>query len=139
MKQRHLARQVAVQVIVSLLLQDADPEEVITFVHEDLNERLASRSFLTLLVYGVLQNREEIDKHIQYFAPEWPIVKLDPVERAILELGSFELTATDTPPAIVINESVELAKEFGDDTAGKFINGVLSSLARHIGKIPAPL
>jgi N utilization substance protein B len=135
MKQRHLARQAALQVLTSLLLHADEEEKLISYVHKEFAERLADTVFLQELVGGVRQNQEKIDEVIVEFAPEWPVAKLDPVERSILELGIFELLYTQIPAPVVINEAVDLAKEFGDDTAGKFINGVLSSVARKHEKI----
>ena len=137
MKLRHLARQAALQVLVSLLLNDTDKATVLAYVHKEFAERLPERGFLELLVDGVLEHRSELDETIQRFAPEWPLHKLDPVERVILELGSFEVLKTDTPAPVAINEAVDLAKEFGDDSAGRFVNGVLSSIAREAGLLSA--
>ena len=135
MKHRHLARQAALQVPTSLLLHKDDEERVISFVHKECAERLTQTDFLRELVYGVRKHQKEIDEVLQTFAPAWPVEKLDPVERSVLEMGIFELLYTDTPAPVVINEAVDIAKEFGDDTAGKFINGVLSSVARkHLSK-----
>ena len=67
-----------------------------------------------------------ITKH----APDWPLEKIASHDRAVLYLGVYELMYTDVPPAVVINEAVELAKEFGGDRSSKFINGVLSSVNR---------
>ncbi len=135
MKLRHLARQAALQVLVSLLLNDEDKQTVIEYVHREFAERLPKRDFVESLVNGVLEHRGELDGQIGKFAPEWPVEKLDPVERAVLEIGSFEILKTETPAAIAINEAVDLAKEFGDDSAGRFVNGVLSSIARASGAI----
>jgi N utilization substance protein B len=129
MKPRHLARQSALQVLVSLLVsQDDDPKKVLSFVCREFSPQLKDIGFLESLVFGVLMHRCDIDAKIQKFAPEWPIGKLNSVERSLLEMGTFEICYTDTPVPVVINEMVELAKEFGDDTAGKFVNGVLSSI-----------
>lgn len=136
MKHRHLARQAALQVLTSLLLHDDKEENVIAYVHKEFAERLPDSDFLTELVQGVRTNQEEIDTTLAEFAPEWPVEKLDPVERSTLEIGIFELLYSKTPAPVVINEAVDLAKEFGDDTAGKFINGVLSAVARKHEKIP---
>ncbi len=135
MKHRHLARQAALQILASLLLNPIEPKEVIGFVHKEFAPRLKKADFLESIVFGVLKHQEELDKRIAHFAPSWPIEKLDPVERSILEMGCFEICQSDTPAPVIINEAVDLAKEFGDDTAGKFINGVLSSIARDHGKI----
>ncbi len=136
MKLRHLARQATLQVLVSLLLNDEKRETVIEYVHKEFAERLPKRDFLDELVDGVLSNREELDEKIRQYAPEWPIEKLDPVERVTLEIGCYEILNTDIPAAIAINEAVDLAKEFGDESAGRFINGVLSSIAREAGSFP---
>lgn len=136
MKHRHLARQAALQVLTSLLLHTENTEKVIEFVHKEFAERLTDDAFLKDLVYGVQKEREVLDAKIYEFAPDWPIEKLDPVERSILEIGAYEILCTETPAPVVINEAVDLAKEFGDDTAGKFVNGVLSAIARDINKIP---
>lgn len=130
MKQRHLARQAALQVLTSLLLHDDDRERMTAYVHAEFADRLPDAEFLRQIVDGVIACRPEIDDKIQQFAREWPVDKLDPVERSILEIGCYEIIKTKTPAPVAINEAVELAKEFGDDTAGKFINGVLSAIAR---------
>lgn len=135
MKQRHLSRQAALQALTSLLLQGDEEEKVIDYVHKEFAERLTDISFLQELVHGVRKYQKEIDIILENFAPEWPVEKLDPVERSVLEIGIFELVYTQTPAPVIINEAVDLAKEFGDDTAGKFINGVLSSVARKHKKI----
>jgi N utilization substance protein B len=134
MKNRHLARQAALQTLVSLLLHPEKAEDIIAFVHKEFAPQLTNITFTTNIVLGVLEHQSQIDEIIQKFAPEWPIQKLDPVERTVLEMGTYELYHTDTPPAVIINEAVDLAKEFGDDTAGRFINGVLSSISKTISK-----
>ncbi len=130
MKLRHLARQAAVQVVTSLLLAEQKPSEAIEYIKTEFAPRLHKDEFLREVVDGVLNNRESIDEKIEQFAPEWPIAKLNPVERAILEIGSYEIMFTETPVAVIINEAVELAKEFGDESAPRFINGVLSSISK---------
>ena len=132
MKNRHLARQASLQALVSLLLHTEEPEAVIDFVHKEFAPQLNNISFTKNMVLGVLEHQKDIDEKIQEFAPEWPIEKLDPVERTVLEIGTYELCYTDTPAAVIINEAVDLAKEFGDDTAGRFINGVLSSISKSL-------
>lgn len=135
MKGRHLARQAALQALTSLLLHKEEVEVVLEFVHKEFASELNNPKFFQELVRGVHEFRSEIDEEIAIFAPQWPIEKLDPVERSILELATFEILKTNTPAPIVINEAVDLAKEFGDDTAGKFVNGVMSSLSKKHGRI----
>ncbi len=80
------------------------------------------------LTEGVRERRSEIDKHIQRFAPAWPVGQLPAVERNILRLALYEMHyRPDTPRKVAINEAVELAKVFGAETSPKFVNGVLGS------------
>ena len=66
---------------------------------------------------------------IQRIAPEWPIEQMAPVDRNILRLAAHELLfGEDVPPKVAINEAVELAKIFGSDSSGRFVNGVLGTL-----------
>jgi N utilization substance protein B len=85
--------------------------------------------FLLWLVAGVLSYRERLDGLIHHYAPEWPVEQLAIVDRSILRLALYELgaAASDTPPKVVINEAVELAKSFGGDSSPRFVNGVLGA------------
>lgn len=129
MQSRHLSRQVALQALASLFLEAGDAHERFSFVHKEFAPRLVNPEFSQSIFEGVLKNQKAIDEHLARFAPEWPIEKLDAVERAVLEIGTFEILFFKTPVAVAINESVELAKEFGDESSPKFINGVLNALA----------
>jgi N utilization substance protein B len=91
-------------------------------------------SFDTDRFFGMIKHLSDLQKSLTEYAPEWPLDKIAPHDRAVLYLGMFELLHTDVPPAVVINEAVELAKEFGGDKSSKFINGVLSSVNKAKGK-----
>jgi len=136
MKYRRAFRECAMQVLSSLLIIENDPEETLCFVKKNFAPKVAEKdNFLDSLVFGVLENRIEIGEKISKFAPEWPLEKMDPVERAILEVGIFEILKTDTPIPVILNEAIEIAKKFGDDTASKFINGVLDAVARSVNQL----
>ncbi len=76
-----------------------------------------------------MDNKDEIYEVMQKQAPEWPVERIAPVDRAILEIGIFEiLHSDDVPPIVAINEGVEIAKTYGDMNSAKFVNGVLSSV-----------
>jgi len=76
--------------------------------------------------------REELDKEIATSAPQWPIDKLNRIDLSILRLATYEMINSDTPPKVIIDEAVELAKEFGGESSPSFINGVLGDiLKRH--------
>ncbi|MBI4157843.1 transcription antitermination factor NusB, partial [Candidatus Woesebacteria bacterium] len=80
------------------------------------------------LVKEILSKKEEIDADIQKAAPTWPTDKLNKVDLAILRLAVYELKFGETPPKVVIDEAVELAKEFGAEASSSFVNGVLGTI-----------
>lgn len=90
---------------------------------------LEDTDFVRGLVKGVIDNMAEIDSVIEQNAPEWPIDQITVVDRNVLRLGIYELIyLKDIPPKVAINEAVEIAKKFGGENSGKFINGVLGTL-----------
>ncbi len=108
-------------VVNHLLTKGGLSEENTDFTHE--------------LVGGVIQNREEIDEHIQSLAPAWPLEQIPMVDRNILRLAIFEiLLHNKVPVKVAINEAVELAKIFGSDNSPKFVNGVLGSVSALVSR-----
>lgn len=86
------------------------------------------------LVEKTVTNKDEIDKIIEKAAPEWPIGQVAIIDRNILRLAICELEYFNTPPKVIINEAIELAKTFGSETSSKFINGVLGTVYRESKK-----
>jgi len=85
------------------------------------------------LVSQVFSNLEKIDAYISKYAPEWPINQITVVDRNVLRLGIYELVFSEKiPPKVAINEAIEIAKNFGGESSGKFINGVLGSIYNEI-------
>lgn len=86
--------------------------------------------FCRVLVNGAWEQREQLDRLIEQAAPHWPLYQMPPVDKAILRLAIWELRfhAQPAPPKAVINEAVELAKHFGGDQSGRFVNGVLGAV-----------
>lgn len=83
------------------------------------------------LVKLILENLGKIDQAIAHCAPEWPIEKIGKIDLAILRLAIYELTVAKTePPKVIIDEAVELAKEFGGETTPSFVNGVLGTVLK---------
>ena len=80
------------------------------------------------LTQEVLKNKEKLDGQILKAAPQWPIDKLNRIDLAILRLAVYELEGGETPPKVVIDEAVELAKEYGGESSSSFINGVLGTI-----------
>ncbi len=80
------------------------------------------------LVEKILKQQKKLDKLIEKAAPQWPVDKLNRIDLAILRLAVYELENGDTPPKVVIDEAVELAKEYGAESSSSFINGVLGTI-----------
>ena len=78
----------------------------------------------------VVKLAAKLDKKISLSAPQWPIDKLNKIDLAILRLAVYELTKTDTPPKVIIDEAVELAKEYGSESSPSFVNGVLGNILK---------
>ena len=128
---RRKARVIAVQVLYEI---DGSDHEVASALGTRLDEAAAlpdADAFTRKLVYGVLANRQEIDKIIATHAPSWPIQQMAMVDRNILRVAIYEiLMAGETPPKVAINEAVELGKIYGADRSPMFVNGVLGALMR---------
>lgn len=130
MKIRRRARMVAIQALYEVDLTNHLPENVIEQRIEDAKLPGQGIPFARHLVQGVLESREHLDSLIQRYAPEWPIEQMSPIDRNILRMALFEFGIDgQTPVKVAINEAVELAKLFGSDSAPRFVNGVLGSLA----------
>ena len=96
---------------------------------------LQEHGFAAELTKGVVENMPAIDAIISKAAPQWPIDQISIVDRNILRLGLYELLYEDkdaVPPKVAINEAIELAKNFGGESSGKFINGVLGTIYKEI-------
>ena len=131
MSNRHLARTIALQTLFAWDFNgrnDNKLEELIADNFSNFAPQFDDGGFVKDLVFGVKEKIQEIDKHIIRYATEWPLDQITAVDRNILRLGMYELLFTEIPPRVAINESIEIAKSFGGDSSGKFINGVLGAL-----------
>jgi len=91
----------------------------------------AVRSFADELIRGTLENRDEIDGYLEKQTAHWKLERLAVVDRNILRLAMFELLfSKDTPPAVVIDEAIEIAKKFGAEESAAFVNGVLDGFLK---------
>lgn len=104
----------------------------------DLMQQLFSASFdkkqSAKNVKPILEHAPELDAKIQKAAPEWPIDKIAKIDLAVLRLAIYELTVDKSqPPKVVIDEAIELGKEFGNQNSPKFINGVLGTILKEMG------
>ena len=137
---RHLSRNIALQALYEIDAVDHDPSDTVTRWAEDQRAGETATAFARELVMGVLQEREELDTLLQGSAPLFPVPRIAPVDRAVLRLAIYELLHVPaTPPKVAINEAVELAKEFGGDHSGRFVNGVLGDVMERHGAAIAAL
>ncbi|WP_047984171.1 transcription antitermination factor NusB [Ornithinibacillus californiensis] len=124
---RHEAREKAFQILFQLDLLDEDMELTI---QERLNEE-EKDDFLHRLVNGVVKEKQSIDTEITASLEKWSFNRLPSVEKTVLRIASYEIKhLEDIPDNVSINEAVELAKQYGDEKSGRFVNGVLSKIIK---------
>lgn len=131
MSNRHLSRTIALQTLFAWDFngkKDGDIEKIIVDNFSNFAPNFDDGGFVRDLVFGVRDHIIEIDPYIVKYATEWPLEQITAIDRNILRLGIYELLFTITPPRVVINEAIEVAKSFGGNASGKFVNGVLGAL-----------
>ena len=139
MASRHLSRSIVMQSLYEWDFSGKKPEILKPIVEKNIGEfgpGLEDSTFVWELILGVVKHIAEIDKIIEKAAPEWPIDQITIVDRNVLRIGLFELLygkKDEVPPKVAINEAIELAKTFGGESSGKFINGVLGTVYKEIG------
>jgi len=129
-KVRRRARILALQALYEI---DSTHHPVGTVLDQRLTEDPLTEEgqvFARELLTGVIQHQVELDELIQHYAPEWPVDQMAVIDRNVLRIAIYEFFIGKlTPTKVAINEAVELAKLFGSDSAPRFVNGVLGSLA----------
>jgi len=127
MGKRHRARELALQILYQLDIRKERSEQILQEFWEENDTEKDVRNFANTLVKGVEEKRLEIDKLLTEFAFNWNLSRMSVIDRTILRLGSFEiLFLKEIPPAVSIDEAIELAKTFGNDNSSKFVNGILN-------------
>ena len=140
MANRHLSRSVVLQALFEWDFcgkHDKSASEIIARDAKEFAPGVADVSFMDELMKGVLAKHSELDDIIAKAAPEWPIDKISPIDRNVLRLGLYELLFADrdeVPAKVAINEAIELAKTFGGETSGRFVNGVLGAVYKEMGE-----
>lgn len=131
MSNRHLSRIIVLQTLYEWDFRpEADVDDLVERNVENFHEPV-DREFIDRAIRGVIDGREELDQTIAAAAPDWPVEQIASIDKTILRMAIYELRQeTETPPRVIINEAVELAKAFGGDNSSKFINGVLGTLYR---------
>ena len=132
MKPRTRARALALQALYEIDLSNHPPADVFKSRLEETSLPTDLAEFARQLIFGVLPLRADLDELIGRYAPEWPLDQIAAIDRNILRLAFWEFAVQrETPLKVAINEAVELAKLYGSDSAPRFINGVLGTLADH--------
>lgn len=134
---RRQARMVALQTLYEYDVAHHPPVEVLErhMVERHLPPKVVE--YASELVIGVCDHLADIDAHIQSAAPEWPLQQMARIDKNILRLAIYEILFNTTVPAkAAINEAVELAKQFGSDTASRFVNGVLGTIFNRAHQTP---
>lgn len=142
MSNRHLARRFALQALYEWDFWGCDRDPV-SICERNIERWMVEESesfdetpFAVGMVKGILEHQAAIDQTITTFAPDWPLEKITTIDRNILRIGVYELLYNfEIPSKVAINEAIELAKSFGGDSSGRFVNGVLGAVYRdQLGK-----
>lgn len=147
---RRLAREIALQSLYQMEMNDVSAREAVcTAIEEaeqdnegnlDLSNEKISPQYIEELVFGVAENKAAIDELIGDYLKGWKLDRLSKVDRQVLRLAAYEmLFKDDVPPKVVTNEAIELAKHFGTEESGKFVNGVLGKMMLDRDKIKETL
>ncbi len=139
MANRHLSRSIVLQTLFEWDFNGMQPniKETLSRNIAEYGPGLDDDAFMITLLEIIFKKRVVIDEIISKAAPDWPIDKISAVDRNVLRIGMAELLfgdRTQVPPKVAINEAIELAKTFGGENSGKFVNGVLGAVYKEIGE-----
>ncbi len=129
MSRRSKARELVVQMLYQV---DSNADIELSVIHEQIRERLLDDpemfEFAWKLFSGTAEHKASLDEKIEATATNWSISRMAITDRNVIRLGAFELLHTDVPPAVAINEAVELSKTFGSKDSSPFVNGILDKI-----------
>lgn len=135
MGMRRDARELAVQFLFQRDFQSEDlPKELAAFWLEwGITGR--TKDFAEALVLGVEEHRQDVDERIRNYAENWDINRMDVVDRNIMRLALYEMFyCREIPPVVSINEAVDIARDFGGEESGRFVNGILDRALRDLSR-----
>ncbi|WP_141506005.1 transcription antitermination factor NusB [Paenibacillus luteus] len=143
---RRLAREIAVSSLYQMEMNEVTASDAVDMLMDELREENeigadpseigSTDEFVRELVLGVMEHKQAIDGMLMQFLTGWHIDRLSRVDRQVLRLASYEMVfRDDVPPKAAINEAIELAKHFGTEESGKFVNGVLGKLLSEIEEL----
>lgn len=130
---RRKAREVAFKVIFQVDQVDADPHRAFKYLLQDNNLADKDREFSWDLIMGSMAHLEDIDGKISTYARDWSINRMSAVDRNIIRVAGYEIMFYEnSQPVVAIDEAVEIAKKYGDDTSAAFINAILDKILGEI-------
>jgi transcription antitermination protein NusB len=136
MSNRHLARTMVMQILFTWDFNGKNPQadfdELIKNNFENFAPGFNDHGFVDSEIKGVMAHLDKIDALITKHAPDWPLDQITIVDRNVLRIGAYELLfVEEIPPKVAINEAIEIAKTFGGESSGKFVNGVLGAIYKN--------
>lgn len=147
---RRVLREIAVQSLYQMEMNEVDSAEAVSMLlseaaEENETERVIGdeakvKEIVLELVNGSWAAKEDIDAVLTHYLKGWQVSRLSRVDRQILRLAAYELAfREDVPGKVAVNEAIELAKHFGTDESGKFVNGVLGRMLQEVDEVKAKL
>jgi len=138
MSSRHLSRSIAMQSLYEwdFYTKTGDLKKIVKKNIEEFGPGLKDEGFVFQIAEGVAKYLPDLDKVLEKAAPQWPIEQISIVDRNVLRIGLYELlyaNVAEVPPKVAINEAIELAKSFGGENSGRFVNGVLGTVYKEMG------
>jgi len=128
---RHEARRIALSVLFGWSFFSKNLEQLKGLARETVGDGEFDENLADSIINGVIENIETIDQIIKATAPEWPLEQITRIDLVCLRIAIFELyIAQEVPHKVAIDEAIELAKEFGSEQSGKFVNGVLGTIVK---------
>ncbi|KPU44912.1 hypothetical protein OXPF_13900 [Oxobacter pfennigii] len=127
---RKEARESAMKLLFEINYKSEEIQEVLADYFKENNTNAAEMEYISSIVSGTMNNIKDIDKIIEVHSKGWKINRLAKIDLSVLRLAIYEITKTDTPYSVVINEAVEIAKKYGTEKSGSFINGILASIIK---------
>ncbi|MCR8642411.1 transcription antitermination factor NusB [Paenibacillus sp. N1-5-1-14] len=145
---RRVAREIALQSLYQMGMTEVTPKEAIEIALEEagndneagieLQDSNVSPQYVYELVEGSVRHRSNIDTMLSGYLKGWKMDRLSRIDREVLRLAAYEMLYTlDIPAKVVVNEAIELAKHFGTEESGKFVNGVLGQMIKDIDALRA--
>ena len=127
---RRKARIIVMQTLFELERRRTDPQSIFIRNAVETGSKGVDLGFAETILTGILSHDSEIRRAIEQNAPQWPLNRMDGIARSILLMGTYEIMfGGDAPPAVVMDEAIEIAKEYGTGESAKFVNGVLNAIA----------